>query len=422
MRLVRFRLGPNARDTEGDVVGIRGNAMGALDGIRVLDAGLLVQGPQAAQTMGDMGADIIKIELPGFGDQGRWIPTQPGDPRSPYYIGVNRGKRSVTIDLRTADGAAVFMDLVETADVVISNFKHGTLAEWGVGYEQASERNPRIIYGMGSTFGTAGPGARREGADIAAQAAGGLMSTTGADGSPPTPVGVTIADHIGSQNMTAGVLAALFARERTGRGQRVDVSLFGSQLYAQAPEYTSYFLSGNMPGRSNGGHPLINATYGIVQTADGWLALVGVPPAQRNAFYETIGRPDLIEDERFRSYGMTPADRQKLFKEELTPIFKTETTATWGERLEAAGCRWAAVNDYATAAADPHAALNGYVQTINHPEWGETMMIGSPIAMSDTPVSPGDIAPELGQHTEEVLLELGYSWDRLSTLRQSGAI
>ena len=138
--------------------------MGALDGVRVLDAGLLIQGPQAAQTLADMGADVIKVELPGMGDQGRWIPIGPHDERAPYFIGNNRGKRSVTMDLRIPEGAEVFLKLVETADVVISNFKAGTLDEWGVGYEDAVKRNPRIIYGMGTTFGPAGPAAAREGA------------------------------------------------------------------------------------------------------------------------------------------------------------------------------------------------------------------------------------------------------------------
>ena len=180
--------------------------MGALDGIRVLDIGLLVQGPQAALTMADMGADVIKIELPRLGDQGRWLPAAADDPRPPWFIGCNRGKRSVTLDLRKPDGAEAFLKLADTADVVISNFKPGTLEGWGVGFEDAAARNPRIIYGMGSTLGPKGPFAEREGADLAGQAAGGLISTTGVTGGEPTPVGATIADHIGAQNLTAGVL------------------------------------------------------------------------------------------------------------------------------------------------------------------------------------------------------------------------
>jgi len=395
--------------------------MGALDGIRVIDAGLLVQGPQAAQTLADMGADVIKVELPGKGDQARWIPSSDSDARPPYYIGNNRGKRSMTIDLRVSEGAEAFLKLVETADVVISNFKAGTLEEWGVGYDIAAARNPRIIYGMGTTFGPAGPANNREGADLAGQAAGGLISTTGSDGGPPTPVGVTIADHIGCQNMAIGVLGALMARERTGRGQRVDVSLFGSQIYAQCSEYTAFFLSGEVPGRANFGHPVIKAAYGIIETSDGWIALVGVPPQLRENFYNAIGRPDLITDERFDDLLFTTETRNALW-DELMPVFKTRPSAEWGERLENAGCRWAPVNDYAAAAEDEHCWINGYMHEVDHPEWGKTRMVGSPIQMSDTPVVPGEFAPELGADTELLLVELGYDWDQIGAMRESGAI
>ena len=395
--------------------------MGALDGIRVIDAGLLVQGPQAAQTMADMGADVIKVEIPGMGDQGRWIPISIDDLRAPYFIGNNRGKRSMTLDLRTPEGAEAFLRLVDTADVVISNFTAGTLDEWGVGYEAAAARNPRVIYGMGTTFGPEGPASTREGADLAGQAAGGLISTTGSDASGPTPVGVTIADHIGCQNMAIGVLGALMARERTGRGQRVDVSLLGSQIYAQAAEYTAFFLSGTQHRPANAGHPLLHAAYGILETADGWIALVGVPPDLRQGFYEAIERTDLLSDPRFEPLFFPAGVREQLFAE-LAPTFRTKTTAEWGERLTAAKCRWAPVNDYAAAAEDEHNWINGYMQEVDHPEWGTVRMVGSPIAMSDTPVVAGKIAPELGADTELLLVDLGYSWDEIGALREAGAI
>ena len=399
----------------------QGDYMGALEGFRVLDLGLLVQGPQAALTLGDMGADVIKIELPMMGDQGRWLPSSLDDPRPPWFIGCNRGKRSVTIDLRTPQGAEAFLKLVETSDVVISNFKPGTLDEWGIGYEQAAERNPRIVYGMGSTLGPQGPAATREGADLAGQAAGGLISTTGVEGGEPTPVGATIADHMGAQNMTAGILAALLSRERTGEGQKVEVSLFGSVIYAQASEYTAYFLTGEVPGPANYGHPVINAAYGILRTQDGYMALVGVPPANREAFYAAVEMPELADDDRFQPLLYTAEVKRELF-ELLQPRFLTRTTADWSERLGAAGCRFAPVNDYAQAAEDPHAWDNGYLQMVEHPEYGAIRMIGSPITMSGTPVEPGQIAPELGMNTEEVLLELGYDWDQIGELRDSGAI
>src|SRR2546423_6524287 len=259
--------------------------MGALDGIRVVEAGLLVQGPQAAAQLGEWGADVVKVELPGIGDQARWLPISPDDFRSGYFIGCNRGKRSVTVDLRTPDGREVFLRLAEAADVVITNFKPGTMEGWGLGYDEVSRRNPRIVYAAGSTFGDRGPDAGREGADLSAQAAGGLISTTGADGADPTPVGITIADHIAALNLVAGILAALLVRTGTGLGQRVDTSLLGAQIWAQASEYTACLLSGAAAGRSNRGHPLVPGLYAIFPTADGWIAIVGVVRPARSTFF-----------------------------------------------------------------------------------------------------------------------------------------
>ena len=185
---------------------------GPLQDIRVLEAGLLIQGPQAAALLADMGADVIKIELPGVGDHSRHIHVAPDDPRSAVFEGCNRGKRSIALDLRSEPVAAAFKALAETADVFVSNFKPGTLEEWGLGFEHLAKINPRIICAQGSTFGPLGPDAEREGADLAGQAAGGLISTTGQDADPPTPVGAFIADHIGSLNMVSGILAALHVR------------------------------------------------------------------------------------------------------------------------------------------------------------------------------------------------------------------
>src|SRR5215211_637694 len=232
---------------------------GALEGITVLEAGLLVQGPQAA------------------------------------------ARRDV------------FLRLADHVDVVITNFKPGTMDEWGLGYEVLAARNPGLVYASGSAFGPIGPDAHREGADLSAQAAGGLINATGTDDGEPTTVAVTIADHISSLNLVSGVLAALMARHRTGRGQRVDVSLLGSQIWAQASEYTYYLASGELPGRPNRGHPMIAGLYGIMPTADGWIAIVGVAGANRPIFFEAIGRPDLTTDPRFDSPLLSKPQKAELF-------------------------------------------------------------------------------------------------------------
>jgi crotonobetainyl-CoA:carnitine CoA-transferase CaiB-like acyl-CoA transferase len=395
--------------------------MGALDGIRVLDLGLLVQGPQAAAMMSDLGADVIKVELPGLGDQARWIGSSTTDPRPPYFIGVNRGKRSVTIDLRKPEGKEVFLRLVETSDVVVSNFKAGTMDEWGLGYEALSARNPRIIFATGSVFGPLGERARTEGADLAGQAAGGLISTTGSTTTGPTPVGVTIADHIASLNMSIGILAALQARHATGRGQQIDVSLVGGQIYAQASELTAFFLTGRQARPANQGHPLLHAIYGIFQTSDGWIAMVGVPPANKPSFCEALGMPELANDPRIQALFLDPAEKPAVF-EILSKRFITDTTDNWLAKMRACGQRVAPVNDYARVAADDHNYLNGYLIEADHPTFGPMKLVGNPIRMSGTPPVPGIVAPELGQDTELVLVDLGYSWDEIGVLRDAGAI
>ena len=394
---------------------------GALADIRVLEAGLLIQGPQAAALLADMGADVVKIELPGIGDQSRYITLAPDDPRSAVFAACNRGKRGIALDLRKARGAEIFKALVRTADVFISNFTPGTLERWGLGHDALAAVNPGIISARGSTFGPVGPDADRKGADLAGQAAGGLISTTGADGSPPTPVGAFVADHIGSLNMVAGILAALHARSINGQGQCIDVSLLGGQIWAQATEYTHYLLSGNVPGRANGGHPIIKAAYGIFETADGWIALVGVAPAARDAFFVAIDRPDLALDERFQGLVITPEDLA-CFKAELAAVFKTRATAAWEDAFRAAGVRYAPVRDYAQAAADPGLWANGYLTTAPDSEGNDSRVVGSPVRMSATPLEVGSPAPRLGEHTAEVLAEIGIAEAELAVLSEQGII
>ena len=407
--------------TPDDQIPAREPRQGPLDGVRVLEAGLLVQGPQASLAMQEWGAEVIKIELPGFGDQGRWLPIERGDRRSAFFIAYNRGKRSMTIDLRVPRGRAVFLRLVQDADVVITNFKPGTMEGGGLGYSDAAACNERIIYAMGSSFGPEGPDAAREGADLSAQAAGGLISTTGGKGADPSAIGATIADHISGQNLLSGILAALYAREQTGRGQLVETSLLGGQLWAQAGEYTRYLLSGKVSGPSGRSHPMIPGIYGVFPTADGWIAIVGTAGPARDLFYRTIGRPDLIE--RFDTLLYFEDDKAALWPI-LDEVFASKPTTEWCELLGAAGLRFAPVRDHAEVAADPGVRANGYITCLEDPDapGTTTEVVRAPVRFSDrTPTArPG--VPELGQHTEEVLLEAGYSWDDIASLSADGAI
>ena len=394
---------------------------GALQGIKVIEVGLLIQGPQAAALLADMGADVIKVELPGIGDQGRYIFLGDGDLRSAVFIGCNRGKRGLTLDLRHEQGANIFKKLTETADIVISNFKPGTLDEWGLGYEDLAAINPRIIWAAGSTFGPVGPDAAREGADLAGQSAGGLISTTGSEGDPPTPVGAFIAAHIGSLNMVSGILAALHSRHESGHGQRIEVSLVGGQIWAQATEYTHYLLTGNIPGRSNFGHPLIPAAYRIFQTADGWVGLIGLSAEANDVFFALVGRPEMAMDPRFDALLLSPEELKSLVGE-LEPIFLERTTDEWCELLQEAGARFAPVRNYAEVVADKGVWENDYFVEVKDAAGQSQRVVGTPIRMSETPLQPSAIAPDLGQHSEEILKEAGYSAADIEKFRTAGTV
>ncbi|HLZ70049.1 MAG TPA: CoA transferase [Dehalococcoidia bacterium] len=394
--------------------------MGALDGFRVLDLSQIVQGPQAGALLADLGADVVKIELPRLGDISRWIPISSADRRSAYFFACNRGKRSVTLDLHVPEARAALLRLCETADVLMHSFTPGVMERWELGYEQIAPRLPRLVYATASAFGPAGPDAEREGADLAGQAAGGLIRATGEDGDFPSPVGAVVADHCGSQNLVAGILAALLARERTGRGQRVDVSLLGGQVWAQASEITHYLLSGSLPGRANRGHGLLPTLYRIFATADGHLAIVGAGGALWPGFCRALDRPDLIDDSRFAD----EAERGRHLPELVAAVAEqlaTRTTAAWCDRLRAEQQRYAPVRDYAELAADPQLWANGYLVEVEHPQFGRQRIVGTPVRFSDTPSRPGTAAPELGQHTEAVLLDAGFTWDEIAALREEGA-
>jgi crotonobetainyl-CoA:carnitine CoA-transferase CaiB-like acyl-CoA transferase len=392
--------------------------MGALEGVKVLEIGMHIQGPQAALLLADWGAEVVKVELPELGDQSRWLPAGPGHQRSAFFEACNRGKRSVTIDVRVPEGRDLFLRLADGVDVVISNFSPGTMERWGLGYEDLAARNPSVVVAAGSSFGTQGPDAARPGADIAAQAMGGLISTTGGADHPPGPVGVAIADHLGAQNLATGIIAALFHRERSGQGQLVETSLLGGQVWAQASELTSAIITGRPAGQANRSNPMVPGVLGVFTTADGHLAIAGVAGPDRQRFYDAIGAPELGDE--FPQQLYWEEDKQLLFPR-IDAALVRRTTAEWCDLLSAGGFRFAPVQDHLQVLADPNAWDNGYLVTAPGPE-GPVAVVAPPVRFSATPAAPRAGAPELGQHTEEVLLEIGLGWDDIAALRNARAI
>jgi crotonobetainyl-CoA:carnitine CoA-transferase CaiB-like acyl-CoA transferase len=400
--------------------------MGALDGVNVVEAGLLVQGPQAAATLAAWGATVVKVELPGFGDQSRWLPVGPGDRRAPFFLACNRGKRSLALDLRRPEGQAVFRRLAAWADVVISNFTPGTMDSWGLGYQALAEVNPRLVVASGSCFGSNGPDAARSGADLSGQAASGLAWSAGGAAGGPVALAATIADHVAAQNLVGGILAALYARERTGRGQHIETSLLGGQLWAQAAEVTAHLLTGRLPDRSLRDHPLVPGIYGMFETADGWIAVVGVAGPDRERFFDLIGRPDL--GAAFPQPLYFPEERAALFPL-LDEVFKTRPTAAWVELFAAAGIRYAEVRHLDEVVCDPGVWANGYLAAApgaatddqGRPAPQETVVC-PPVRFSATPTRVGNPAPELGAHSFEILAELGYDDEEIAALAADDVI
>ena len=394
--------------------------MGALSGYRVLDLSILVQGPQAAAMLHDLGAEVTKIELPEVGDLGRWLTVAIDDDRSPYVEANNRGKRSVTLDLRTAGGKRALMRLVEAVDILIHNFVPGTVEEWGIDYDALKKINPSLIYAAGSTFGPEGPNSQREGADMVGQAEGGIVSVTGHNDGHPTIVGAVIGDHFGAQNLITGILAALVHRERTGVGQRIDVSLVGSAIFAQSSEMTYTMLSGKSPGRPNNNHPILRGLVHRCPTSDGYIYLLGIPEHLWNDFALCLDREDLVDDPRFATLVPALEDVETL-RTIIDDVFPSRTTEEWEQRLRSAGQRYGRVKTYEEVVSDDTNLANGYIVQVEHPTYGSISVVGNPIGMSETPTRVGVVAPELGEHTEEVLLEAGFTWEEIDQMRTDGA-
>ncbi|MWV64089.1 CoA transferase [Halorubrum sp. JWXQ-INN 858] len=398
---------------------------GPLDGVTVLDASRVLVGPFCTMQLGDLGAEVIKIERPGMGDQTRTFrPPAFGegeDAESAYYVSVNRNKRSVELNLASEEGRAVFRDLAREADVLVENFRVGKMADWGLDYGDLVDDNPGLVYCAMSGFGEWGPDRDKPAYDIMMQARGGFMSITGMEDGPPVRIGVALADIGAGMYATQAILGALLERELgDGTGQKIDISLLDGQAAWTSYMATNYFASGEVPGRMGSKHPNI-APYQAFETSDGYVVVACSSDAFWPRLCEALDRPDLLADERFETNEKRVTNRQAL-DAALDAQFADLSTAAAIDALEAAGVPASDVRDVAELFDDPQLEARGMRVEVDHPTAGSMSFPGSPMHFSRTPATVRRHPPSLGEHTDQVLREYGYRDDDLDRLRSSGAI
>jgi formyl-CoA transferase len=392
-----------------------------LNGIRILDLSRVLAGPFCTQLLGDLGAEVIKIEQPGKGDDTR----QWGPPwfhgESAYYLSCNRNKKSVTVNLQAEAGREIIRQLVPHCVVLVENFKVGAMEKWGLGYAALREINPRLIYCAITGYGQTGPRALQPGYDFIIQAQGGIMSITGEVEGEPCKVGVAIADIVTGLYAANAILAALFHRERTGEGQFIDVALLDAQVSWLANVAMNYLVSGEAPKRYGNAHPNV-VPYQTFATSDGYFALGVGNDAQFQRLCEQLGLPEMAKDPRFASNSQRVKHR-KILIEKLQTVFRQRSTTEWVEKLTAAGIPAGPINNVAQVLADPQVAAREMVVEVAHPSGGPVKLLGPVPKFSSTPAQVKMPPPLLGQHTEEVLRELlQMSFDEISRLREQRII
>jgi len=401
----------------------------ALSGVRILDLSRILAGPVCTQLLGDLGADVIKVERPRTGDDTRhWGPPFVKDladeeAMSAYFLSANRNKRSIAVDVVQPAGQAVLRQLLSVSDVLIENFKVGGLSKWGLGYDQLCDEHPRLVYCSISGFGQTGPYAHRTGYDLLAQAMGGIMSLTGEPDGEPQKVGVGVADVMAGMYAAVAILAALRSRDRAGAGQHIDLSLLDTQVAWLANAGQGFLTSAALPARLGNAHPNI-VPYQVFATSDGHIVVAVGNDAQFRRLCEFAGAARLADDP---SYAANPArvrNRDELTRR-LGALVRQRPSSVWLEGLERLRIPCGAVNDLEQVFADPqvlHRDMRIAMDDPTTPE-GEVRLIGNPIKMSATPVTYRLAPPRLGQHTDEVLASLArMNPMRLAQLRDQGAI
>ena len=391
--------------------------MKALEGIRVIDFTQAMAAPFGTMNLADMGADVIKIEPPGTGEPTRELSSVNQNGHSATFMTMNRSKRGLTVDLKRPEGVELVKRLARTSDVFVQNYRPGVAERLGLGYEALSAENPRLVYCSVSGFGGTGPYAPRGGYDLIAQGMSGIISVTGEEGAPAKS-GVPLSDLCAGLFAAYGILCALEYRERTGRGQLVDTSLFEAALALTAWEATEYWVTGLAPKPLGSAHRL-TAPYQALRASDGYFNIGANNDKLFEGLCRAIGRPDLAEDARFASRASRMENRPALI-EALEKTTIGETRAHWLERLDREGVPSGPINSYAEALADPHALSRGMIVDLVHPGAGLIKALGVPVKLSETPGAVDRPAPLLGQHTADILIELGYTEAEQRALRDSG--
>ena len=397
--------------------------IGPLTGLRVLDLTRVLAGPTCTQMLGDLGAEVIKIERPEAGDDTRGFapPFVPNTKESAYFVGVNRNKKSVTLDIAKPEGQAIIHKLLEHCDILVENFKVGALAKYGLGYEQLAKTHPRLIYCSITGFGQTGPYAPRPGYDALIQAMGGVMSLTGEPNGSPQKVGVPVADLFAGLYGCIGILAAVNHRNSTGQGQQIDIGMLDTHVAWLANQGMNYLATGENPARLGNQHPNI-APYQEFPTKDGYLILaVGNDPTFER-FCKAFGQEALLADPRFATNPIRVQNRQ-LVTDTLTPVMKSKTTAEWIDALEALKIGCGPINTLEQVFADPHVQAREMVVEMAHGSGETVKVIANPVKLSATPPSYRSPPPVLGEHTEDVLASLlKMSASDIAALREKGIL
>ena len=397
--------------------------IGPLTGLRVLDLTRVLAGPTCTQMLGDLGAEVIKIERPEAGDDTRGFapPFVPNTKESAYFVGVNRNKKSVTLDIAKPEGQAIIHKLLEHCDILVENFKVGALAKYGLGYEQLAKTHPRLIYCSITGFGQTGPYAPRPGYDALIQAMGGVMSLTGEPNGSPQKVGVPVADLFAGLYGCIGILAAVNHRNNTGQGQQIDLGMLDTHVAWLANQGMNYLATGENPPRLGNQHPNI-APYQEFPTKDGYIILaVGNDPTFER-FCKAFGQEALLADPRFATNPIRVQNRQ-LVTDTLTPVMKSKTTAEWIDALEALKIGCGPINTLEQVFADPHVQAREMVVDMAHGSGEKVKVIANPVKLSATPPSYRSAPPVLGEHTNAVLTDvLKMSAGEIAALKDKGIL